>query len=102
MSLGPKILILDEALANLDLANQDMILKLLDELQQAHSLTFLHISHDLRVVSRFADQVAVMHEGRIVEQKAALELFNRPEHSFTKELLAAMPALESIYQQRFA
>ncbi len=102
MSLGPKLLILDEALANLDLANQEMILKLLDELQQAHSLTYLHISHDLRAVARFADQVAVMHEGRIVEQKTALELFNRPEHSFTQELLAAMPALESIYQERFA
>jgi ABC-type glutathione transport system ATPase component len=102
MSLGPKLLILDEALANLDLANQAMILKLLDQLQQAHSLTYLHISHDLRVVSRFADQVAVMHEGTIVEQKTALELFNRPEHSFTKELLAAMPVLESIYQERFA
>jgi oligopeptide transport system ATP-binding protein len=102
MSLGPKLLILDEALANLDLANQEMILRLLDELQQAHSLTYLHISHDLRLVSRFADQVAVMHEGRIVEQKTALELFNRPEHSFTKELLAAMPALESIYEGRFA
>ena len=102
MSLGPKLLILDEALANLDLANQEMILRLLDELQQAHSLTYLHISHDLHLVSRFADQVAVMHEGGIVEQKAALELFNRPEHSFTKELLAAMPALESIYEGRFA
>ncbi len=101
LSLEPKLLILDEALSNLDLANQEMILKLLDELQEAYSLTYLHISHDLRLVSRFADDVAVMHEGKIVEQKLALELFSRPEHSFTKELLAAMPTLESIYEERF-
>ena len=102
LSLGPKLLILDEALSNLDLANQEMILKLLTELQQAYSLTYVHISHDLRLVSRFADEVAVMHEGRIVEQKAAPELFSRPEHSFTRELLAAMPTLESTYEERFA
>lgn len=101
LSLEPKLLILDEALSSLDLANQEMILKLLDELQEAYSLTYLHISHDLRLVSRFADDVAVMHEGKIVEQKLALELFSRPEHSFTKELLAAMPTLESIYEERF-
>jgi ABC-type glutathione transport system ATPase component len=102
LSLEPKLLILDEALSNLDLANQEMILKLLGDLQQAYSLTYLHISHDLRLVSRFADDVAVMHEGKIVERKLALELFSRPEHSFTKELLAAMPTLESIYKERFA
>jgi ABC-type glutathione transport system ATPase component len=102
LSLGPMLLILDEALSNLDLANQEMILKLLGDLQQANSLTYLHISHDLRLVSRFADEVAVMHEGKIVEQKPSPELFSRPEHGFTRELLAAMPTLESIYDERFA
>lgn len=102
LSVGPKLLILDEALSNLDLANQEMILTLLDDLQEAYSLTYLHICHDLRLVSSFADDVAVMHEGKIVEQKLALELFSRPEHSFTRELLAAMPTLESICDERFA
>ncbi len=63
LALGPRLLILDEALSNLDAANQALILKLLADLQAAHSLSFLHISHDLRLVSEFADDVAVMYQG---------------------------------------
>ena len=100
--LEPKLLILDEALSNLDIANQEIILKLLGDAQAAHSLTYLHISHDLRQVSRFADEVAVMHEGKIVEQGRAVKLFAAPKHPYTQQLLAAMPSLESICQERFA
>jgi len=100
--LEPKLLILDEALSNLDIANQEIILKLLSDAQAAHSLTYLHISHDLRQVSRFADEVAVMHEGKIVEQGRAVKLFAAPKHPYTQQLLAAMPSLESICQERFA
>jgi ABC-type glutathione transport system ATPase component len=81
LALGPRLLILDEALSNLDAANQALILKLLEELQAAHSLSFLHISHDLRLVSEFADDVAVMYQGRIVECKSTRNLFVSPEHS---------------------
>jgi ABC-type glutathione transport system ATPase component len=94
--LEPKLLILDEALSSLDLLNQGLILKLLADLQVAHSLTYLHISHDLRLVSQFADEVAVMHDRRIVEQQPSSELFARPMDRYTQELLAAMPSLESI------
>jgi ABC-type glutathione transport system ATPase component len=100
--LDPKLLILDEALSNLDLATQEMILKLLSDLQALRGLTYLHISHDLRLVSRFAEEVAVMHQGRIVEHGDAASVFAGPKHPYTQELLASMPALESIYQQRFA
>jgi len=96
LALEPKLLILDEALSSLDLLNQQMILKLLDDLRAMHSLTYVHISHDLRLVSEFADEVAVMSQRRIVEQKPAAELFSRPEHPDTRALLAAMPSLESI------
>jgi ABC-type glutathione transport system ATPase component len=102
LALEPKVLILDEALSSLDLANQEMILKLLANLQATHSLTYLHISHDLRLVCEFADEVAVMSEGTIVEQARAAELFARPEHPHTKALLAAMPSLESICMRRLA
>lgn len=102
LTLHPKLLIFDEALSNLDIANQEQILRLLRDLQNEHSLTYLHISHDLRLVSQFADEVAVMHEGRIVEQEAAAELFARPRQIYTQELLAAMPSLESICEERFA
>jgi ABC-type glutathione transport system ATPase component len=102
VALEPKLLILDEALSSLDLVNQQMILKLLADLRAVHSLTYVHISHDLRAVAEFAEEVAVMSERRVVEQKPAAELFARPEHPDTRALLAAMPPLESIYQRRLA
>jgi ABC-type glutathione transport system ATPase component len=102
LALEPKLLILDEALSSLDLLNQRMILSLLADLRAAHSLTYVHISHDLRFVSEFADEVAVMSERRIVEQKPAAELFAHPEHRDTQALLAAMPSLESICMRRLA
>jgi ABC-type glutathione transport system ATPase component len=101
LSLQPKLLILDEALSNLDIANQELILALLSDLQAAHSLTYVHISHDLRLVRQFADEVAVMHEGRIVEQEQAAKLFAEPKHIYTQELLSAAPSLESFSEERF-
>ena len=102
LALGPRLLILDEALSNLDAANQALILKLLADLQAAHSLSFLHISHDLRLVSEFADHVAVMFQGRIVESKSTKKLFAAPEHSYTRELLASVRSVESILLERSA
>lgn len=102
LTLEPKVLILDEALSNLDRANQENILGLLEDLQSACSLTYLHISHDLRLVSRFADEVAVMRSGRIVEHKTATELFTHPEHSYTRHLLGAMKPTEAIWLGRSA
>jgi ABC-type glutathione transport system ATPase component len=102
LALGPRLLILDEALSNLDAANQALILKLLAQLQAAHALSFLHISHDLRLVSEFADDVAVMYQGRIVECQTARKLFASPEHFYTKELLASVRSVESILLERSA
>jgi ABC-type glutathione transport system ATPase component len=102
LALEPELLILDEALSSLDLANQEMLLQLLADLQAAHTLTYLHISHDLRLVSQCADEVAVMNDRTIVEQQSAPELFARPKHRYTQELLAAMPSLESICLERSA
>jgi peptide/nickel transport system ATP-binding protein len=102
LALGPRLLILDEALSNLDAAYQALILKLLADLQAAHSLSFLHISHDLRLVSEFADDVAVMYQGRIVESKSTRNLFASPEHPYTKELLASVRSVESILLERSA
>lgn len=102
LALEPKLLVLDEALSSLDLLNQELILKLLADLQTSYLLTYLNISHDLRFVSQFADVVAVMHDGRIVEQQPTSELFTRPLDCYTQELLAAMPSLESICAERLA
>ena len=102
LALEPKLLILDEALSSLDVANQEMILRLLADLQATRSLTYLHISHDLRLVSQFADEVAVMRAGKIVEKQSARALFACPIDSYTQKLLTALPTLESILEERSA
>ena len=102
LALDPCLLILDEALSNLDARNQDLILQLLANLQGARSLTYLHVCHELSLVERFADEVAVMRDGRIVECQPTPELFARPQHLYTRDLLTAMPSVESIYEDRFA
>jgi ABC-type glutathione transport system ATPase component len=102
LALEPSLLIFDEALSNLDRANQENILRLLEELQVAQSLTYVHISHDLLLVSRFADEVAVMHSGRIVEHQPTRKLFADPQDSCTRHLLGAMQPAETIWLGRSA
>jgi len=102
LALEPQLLILDEALSNLDASNQSLILNLLTDLQLSRSLTYLYISHDLRLVSQFADDVAVMCEGRIVEQEKTRGLFDCPKHPYTKELVFSMHSVESILLERSA
>ncbi|WP_297953901.1 ABC transporter ATP-binding protein [uncultured Neisseria sp.] len=85
----PKLLIADEPTTALDVAVQAQILDLLSRLQQAHNMTMLYITHDLNLVRRFADDVAVMRGGRIVETGAAAEVFARPQHEYTQMLLNA-------------
>jgi ABC-type glutathione transport system ATPase component len=102
LALEPRLLILDEALSNLDAENQARILELLAKLQAAHALSYLHISHDLRLVSGFADEVAVMCQGRIVEKKRTRELFLSPDHSYTKELIASVRSVDSLLLERSA
>jgi len=96
LALEPSILILDEACSGLDLQTQELILELLAGLQAALGMSFIYVSHDLRAVSDFADEVAVMFQGRIVEHRASAELFEDPQDPYTRELLAAMPSMESI------
>lgn len=85
----PKLLIADEPTTALDVAVQAQILDLLARLQQSHNMTLLYISHDLNLVRRFADDVAVMRHGRIVEQGETARVFADPQHEYTKMLLNA-------------
>jgi oligopeptide transport system ATP-binding protein len=100
LALQPSLLILDEALASLDVANQHAILSLLAELQSALSLTYIHVSHDLRLVSQFAAEVAVLHRGSIVEHRTTADLFSAPAHPYTHELLCAQRPLASLCAER--
>lgn len=87
--LNPKLLILDEAVSSLDVIIQKQILDLLDSLQKEFSLTYLFISHNLRVVAKISRRIAVMYQGKIVESAPTQELLNNPLHPYTKELLMA-------------
>jgi ABC-type glutathione transport system ATPase component len=98
--LTPGLLILDEACSGLDLKTQQVILELLTELRATRGMSFIYISHDLRTVAEFADEIAVMHRGRIVEQNAPNKLLDDPRDPYTRNLLAGMPSLEAICQQR--
>jgi oligopeptide/dipeptide ABC transporter ATP-binding protein len=93
LALEPRILILDEPTSGLDLSVQATVLNLLAELKARLGLTYLFISHDLSVVARMCDRIAIMYLGRIVEIAAASDLA-RPRHPYTRALLAAAPRLD--------
>ena len=94
LSLNPKLLILDEPTSALDVSIQSQILKLLEQLQDELGLTYLFISHDLAVVKRLANRVAVMYLGEIVEIRESNALFQDPKHPYTQALLASIPTLQ--------
>ena len=92
----PKILICDEPTSSLDVSVQAHILNLLKDLQDELSLTMLFISHDLPVIRQMCDRVAVMRKGRICEINSTDNIFKKPEHSYTKELISLIPKIEAI------
>jgi len=94
-ALAPRVLIADEPTAGQDEANRDHLLMLLTRLARETGTAVLLITHDLRILSRTADAVAVFHRGRQVEYVPARQLFTRPGHAHTRELLRAMAFLES-------
>jgi microcin C transport system ATP-binding protein len=94
--LKPKFLVLDEPTSALDMSVQAQIVDLLRELQERHRLAYMFISHDLRVVRALADEVMVLKDGRIVERGPASRVFDAPTQPYTKALMAAAFALETV------
>jgi ABC-type dipeptide/oligopeptide/nickel transport system ATPase subunit len=86
---GAPVLVLDEPTSALDVLVQKQILDLLKDLKTRYQLTYIFISHNLRVVKNFSDTIAVMREGRIVEQGPAHKVFKDPRHAYTRQLLSA-------------
>ena len=91
----PRLLIADEPTTALDVTVQAQILDLLRQLRDAHSLSMLFVSHDLAVVSQVSDRVAVMQQGRIVEQGPTRTIFQNPQHPYTRKLLASAPTMRT-------
>jgi len=94
ISLNPELIIADEPVSALDVSIQAQILNLLMDLRDQLQLTYLLISHDLRIVKHLSDRIAVMYMGRIVEMASGEDLFQQPLHPYTKLLLSAIPKLD--------
>jgi peptide/nickel transport system ATP-binding protein len=97
MAMGnhPRLLIADEPTTALDVTVQAQILNLLDDLRQRYNVALLFISHDLSVVARIAQRVAVIRRGEILEQASREQIFRAPQHAYTRSLLAAVPTLRA-------
>jgi oligopeptide transport system ATP-binding protein len=89
--LEPKVVVCDEPVSALDVSVQAQILLLLKELQQEMHLSYIFISHDLRVVRHIADEMVVMNQGKIVEQGKVVDIYNQPQQAYTQQLLNAIP-----------
>ncbi len=93
LAVRPELIIADEPVSALDVSVQAQVLNLFEKLSKELSLTYVFITHDLAVVRRLADRIAVMYLGRVVEEASCDELFADPKHPYTRALLAAAPKL---------
>lgn len=99
LSVQPELIICDEPTSALDVSTQASVLELLQELQDQFGLAYLFITHDLAVVRHFADRVAVLHGGRVVEEGDVTSVCTAAEHPYTQRLLAAAPVPDPALQR---
>lgn len=97
IALEPKLIVADEPVSSLDVSIQAQIVRLLAELRARLGLSMIFISHDLGVVRHVSDRIAVMKNGVVVETGAAADVFERPQHAYTRALLAAIPKLPGVH-----
>ena len=100
LAVNPKFIVCDEPVSALDVSIQAQILNLLEDLQDQLGLTYIFITHDLAVVNHFADDIAVMYLGQLIEKAPAEELFTNPQHPYTQALLSAIPVPDTHNRQK--
>jgi peptide/nickel transport system ATP-binding protein len=94
LAVEPQLIICDEPTSALDVSIRAGVLELLQELQREFSMSYLFITHDLSIIPTLAHYVGVMREGRLVEQGTAQEILTRPQHDYTRKLLASVPRID--------
>lgn len=102
LSCNPDVLLADEPTTALDVTIQAQIVALLRRLSEEHNSSVVFVTHDMGLVARFADRVAVMYAGRIVEVGNVFDVFRDPQHPYTRGLLASIPAVEGELPERLA
>ncbi len=100
LSLSPKVIIADESVSALDVSVQAQVLELLQELQNQAGIAYLFISHDMAVVEQISHRVAVMYMGRFVEIGTRAQIFENPQHSYTRKLMFAVPVPDPFRPKR--
>ncbi|WP_342539355.1 MULTISPECIES: ATP-binding cassette domain-containing protein [unclassified Sporosarcina] len=93
LTLNPKLIIADEPVSALDVSVQAQVLNFMQEIQKEFNLTYLFISHDLGIIQHMCDRIGIMYKGRFVEEGTAAEVYNNPQHLYTKRLIAAIPEM---------
>ncbi len=98
LAVDPKLIVCDEPTSALDVSVQAQIIQLLKTLQQEKGVSYLFITHDIAVVAEVADEVAVMYQGKIIEQGPVAQVLSRPQQAYTKKLLSAVPVLQRKFE----
>lgn len=96
IACNPKLIIADEPVSALDLSVQAQVLNFMKDIQQEFGLSYLFISHDLGVVKHMCDHISIMYKGRFVESGSRQDIYNNPQHIYTKRLLSAIPQVNPI------
>jgi peptide/nickel transport system ATP-binding protein len=95
LAVNPELIICDEPTSALDVSVRSQVLKLLRKIQEESAVSYLFITHDLSIVPVIADEVAVMKDGKVVEQGTIESVMNNPQHEYTKKLLKSAPKIEN-------
>lgn len=102
LTLNPKLIIADEPVSALDVSVQAQVLNFMKEIQKEFNLTYLFISHDLGIVRHMCDEIGIMYRGRLVEQGNTEDIYENPQHVYTKRLISAIPNIDPEQRQESA